>query len=197
MITPDGMPEIVHESQKKYKCIYADPPWDSNVFWNEDFTSTYPLLKDDQLLRMGSQIRELSDPAGCHLWMWVIAGRVGFALDVMKQWGFKESHFRFWAKDWMRMGKVRNMGELLLFGERGNLPLQVKDCVNWEYTPHWRGEHSEKPDSFRQEIERASPGPRLELFCRGKPLNREKEWDIWGNDRGIKNDVTITVPFVI
>jgi len=194
MITPDGFPTIVHASAKKYKCIYADPPWEANVFWNESYTSTYPLLKDDQILGMGPQVRELSDPKGCHLWLWTIAGKLELALNVMKAWGFTESHFVFWAKDWMRMGKVRNQGELMLFGERGKLSLNVLDSINWRYTPGWRGGHSEKPDEFRQEIERASPGPRLELFCRGKPLNREHEWDIWGND-ALKNDVQITVPF--
>jgi N6-adenosine-specific RNA methylase IME4 len=35
---------------------------------------------------------------------------------------------------------------------------------SWIEAP--RGRHSEKPDVVREMIERASPGPRLELFAR-------------------------------
>ncbi len=47
--------------------------------------------------------------------------------------------------------------------------------------PSWlecgRGEHSEKPEQVRALIERASPGPYLELFGR-KAVER---WAVWGN----------------
>lgn len=178
-----------------YKCIYADPPWRGNVFWNEQYQTTYDQMSDEQILRMGSEVRRISDPKGCHLWLWTIAGKLGLALDVMKHWGFTESHFVFWAKDWMRMGKLRNQGELLLFCERGRLPISSMEEINWIFTPHWRGVHSEKPDDIRQKIERCSPGPRLEMFARQKPIGREKEWHTWGNDPGCKNDVEIEVPF--
>lgn len=185
----------IHHHEKKYKCIYADPPWDGDVFWNEEYTSTYPLLKDSQLLGMAPQIRELA-PSNAHLWMWTIAGKLEFALQLGRAWGFRESHFVFWQKDWLRMGKIRNMGELLLFFDQPNAPILQKDIPNHLYTPHWRGEHSEKPDEIRKDfVERGSPGPRLELFCRGKPLGREHEWDAWGNEPSMKNDVTIHVPW--
>lgn len=193
MITPDQPPAVEYHSTKLYRCLYVDPPWDKNVFWNENYTSTYPRMGDDQLLRMGPQVRAICDPIGCHLWMWAVAGKMKLAYEVMHAWGFSEVDFVFWAHDWMRMGRVRHQGEILLFGERGSLPLLSKEELNWEFTPHWRGKHSEKPDQLRRKVERCSPGPRLEMFARSKPPEREQEWDIWGNDCP-KNDVELLVP---
>lgn len=41
--------------------------------------------------------------------------------------------------------------------------------------------HSEKPREVISAIERVSPGPRLELFCRKRPASSEK-WYCWGNE---------------
>jgi hypothetical protein len=41
-----------------------------------------------------------------------------------------------------------------------------------------RARHSEKPDVVRELIERASPGPRLELFGRSLHPN----WHVWGHE---------------
>jgi len=47
---------------------------------------------------------------------------------------------------------------------------------SWVEAP--RGRHSEKPDVVRELIERASPGPRLELFAR----RRSTGWYSWGHE---------------
>lgn len=39
-----------------------------------------------------------------------------------------------------------------------------------------RGAHSAKPDAFADRIERVSPGPYVELFCRRPRFG----WDSWG-----------------
>jgi N6-adenosine-specific RNA methylase IME4 len=41
-----------------------------------------------------------------------------------------------------------------------------------------RGEHSAKPEPIRRMIEKASPGPRLELFGR----SMADGWTVWGNE---------------
>jgi N6-adenosine-specific RNA methylase IME4 len=41
-----------------------------------------------------------------------------------------------------------------------------------------RGRHSEKPDAVREMIERASPGPRLEMFAR----KLVPGWFTWGHE---------------
>ena len=212
MITPDKLPQhptgpgapiiagerpvLINKSEKKYKCIYADPPWDKDD-WDEHNDTTYPRMHIETLISLGPQIREIADPTGCHLWMWTVAGWLERACTVARAWGFRESDFVFWAHDWMRMGKVRHSGEILLYFEIGHLRLLSKEEINWEFTPNWRGVHSEKPDALRKKVERCSPGPRLEMFARTKPLNRENEWDTWGNDPGLKNDIELIVPFTL
>jgi N6-adenosine-specific RNA methylase IME4 len=47
---------------------------------------------------------------------------------------------------------------------------------SWIEAP--RGRHSEKPDAIRQMIERASPGPSLELFAR----ELVPGWFAWGHE---------------
>jgi N6-adenosine-specific RNA methylase IME4 len=47
---------------------------------------------------------------------------------------------------------------------------------SWIAAP--RGRHSEKPDAVREMIERASPGPRLELFAR----KLVSGWFGWGHE---------------
>ena len=47
---------------------------------------------------------------------------------------------------------------------------------SWIEAP--RGRHSEKPDVVREMIDRASPGPRLELFAR----KLVPGWYAWGHE---------------
>jgi N6-adenosine-specific RNA methylase IME4 len=47
---------------------------------------------------------------------------------------------------------------------------------SWIEAP--RGRHSEKPDVVRETLERASPGPRLELFAR----KLVPGWFCWGHE---------------
>ena len=47
---------------------------------------------------------------------------------------------------------------------------------SWMVAP--RGRHSEKPDAIREFLERASPGPRLELYAR----KLVPGWFTWGHE---------------
>lgn len=180
-------------TKKLYRCVYADPPWVNPITWNKERVDNlgYPQMTDLQIIRLGGQVRQVCDPEGCHLWMWAIGSKMSVAYQAIRSWGFTEKDFVFWAHDWMRMGKVRHQGEILLYAERGNLPLLSREEINWIFTPNWRGEGSEKPDEMRQKVERCSPGPRLEMFARSKPLARASEWDTWGDT--LKNDVELNV----
>ena len=68
--------------------------------------------------------------------------------------------------------------EILLFGVRGKNARTLKPGrtqVNLLATR--KREHSRKPDEIFDIIEACSPGPRLEMFCRGV----RKDWTVWGN----------------
>jgi N6-adenosine-specific RNA methylase IME4 len=65
--------------------------------------------------------------------------------------------------------------EFLLLGVRGSLVFDAKDLMSWAALD--RTSHSSKPPEIRGMVERASPGPYLELFGR----KEVKGWHVWGN----------------
>jgi len=70
----------------------------------------------------------------------------------------------------------RNVHEFLLTAVRGNAKrFNARDLPSWLECS--RGRHSAKPEQVRAMIEKASPGPYLELFARSQP----ERWDVWGN----------------
>lgn len=71
----------------------------------------------------------------------------------------------------------RNSHEIMLTAIRGNAKrFDDKSLKSWLLCD--RGRHSAKPDQVRTFIERASPGPYLELFSRRDDI---QGWKVWGN----------------
>jgi N6-adenosine-specific RNA methylase IME4 len=130
----------------------------------------------DELCKL--PIQELAR-ADCHLHMWVPMTHLEEAFDLMRAWGFR------YAKSglvWCKSGQFgpgnnwREGHELLLLGLAPAAKRFADRGLNsWTVAP--RGVHSEKPSKIRKMIEKASPGPRLELFGR----HRVKGWEVWGN----------------
>ena len=87
---------------------------------------------------------------------------------------------RTWAKDRIGLGYYwRGQTESCLFGVMGKLPAMVRTestLIGKGIVPRRR--HSQKPEVFFEEVERVSPGPRLELFSRAK----RPGWTCWGNE---------------
>jgi N6-adenosine-specific RNA methylase IME4 len=71
-----------------------------------------------------------------------------------------------WCKPQLGRGNYWRMShEVMLTAVRGeNDRFDDLGLRSWIEAP--RGPHSEKPDIVREMIERASPGPRLEIFAR-------------------------------
>ena len=175
-------------SGKKYKTIYADPPWQfqnrtgkvapEHKRLNRYSTMT---LEDIKSLPVG----EIADEKS-HLYLWVPNALLPEGLEVMKAWGFEYKTNLIWEKvrkDGQPDGRgvgfyFRNVTEILLFGIKGgkNRTLDAgRSQVN--LLRSMKREHSRKPDEFVSLIESCSNGPRIELFARG---NRDG-WDMWGN----------------
>lgn len=173
---------------KKYRTIYADPPWQfqnrtGKVAPEHKRLSRYPTMTLDEIKAL--PVSEVADEKS-HLYLWVPNALLPEGLEVMKAWGFEYKTNLIWEKvrkdgepDGRGVGfYFRNVTEVLLFGIRGtkNRTLQPgRTQVNLLRT--MKREHSRKPDEFVSLIEACSSGPRLELFARG---NREG-WDMWGN----------------
>jgi len=83
-----------------------------------------------------------------------------------------------WCKTQAGRGNYWRMAhEVLLTAARGEDDrFDNRGLRSWIEAP--RGRHSEKPDVVREMIERASPGPRLELFAR----KLSPGWYAWGHE---------------
>lgn len=173
---------------KRYKTIYADPPWQfqnrtGKVAPEHKRLTRYGTMKLDEIKQL--PVDEIADDKS-HLYLWVPNALLPQGLEVMKAWGFQYKTNIIWEKvrkDGMPDGRgvgfyFRNVTEILLFGIKGdkNRTLDAgRSQVN--LIRSMKREHSRKPDEFISLIESCSSAPFLELFARG---NRGG-WDMWGN----------------
>ena len=173
---------------KKYKTIYADPPWQfqnrtGKVAPEHKRLNRYETMKLEDIMQL--PVADVSAEKA-HLYLWVPNALLPEGLAVMKAWGFEYKTNIVWEKvrkDGMPDGRgvgfyFRNVTELLLFGIKGDKNRTLdpgRSQVN--LIRAIKREHSRKPDEFIPLIESCSSAPFLELFARG---NR-RGWDMWGN----------------
>ena len=179
-------------SERKYKTILADPPWQfqnrtGKVAPEHKRLNRYPTMRLNEIARL--PVSEIAADKA-HLYLWVPNALLPDGLSVMRAWGFEYKTNIVWEKvrkdgepDGRGVGfYFRNVTELLLFGIRGqhNRTLSpARSQVNLLRT--MKREHSRKPDEIYPIIERCSEGPYLELFARGT----RKGWDLWGNQANL------------
>lgn len=82
---------------KKYKTIYADPPWmeSGGGKIKRGADRHYPLMKTKDIISL--PIQDLTDE-NCHLYLWVTNTFLQDGLEVMKAWGFKYKTMITWLK---------------------------------------------------------------------------------------------------
>ena len=174
---------------KKYRTIYADPPWQfqnrtGKVAPEHRRLTRYSTMELDEIKKL--PVGDVTDKK-CHLYLWVPNALLPEGLDVMRAWGFEYKTNIIWEKvrkDGMPDGRgvgfyFRNVTEILLFGIKGekNRTLDAgRSQVN--LIRSIKREHSRKPDEFIPLIESCSPSPFLELFARGD----RPGWDMWGTE---------------
>lgn len=198
MMPRKSMSELLANGAGKFGTILADPPW---RFQNRTGkmapehrrlrryrTMTLPEI---QALPIGSLAKPKS-----HLYLWVPNALLGEGLAVMKAWGFTYKTNIVWFKvrrdggpDGRGVGfYFRNVTELLLFGIHGNLRTLPPGRRQVNIIISQKREHSRKPASSYDLIERCSPGPYLELFARQRRTN----WTQWGDEVGkIPEDLSL------
>ena len=173
---------------KKYKTIYADPPWQfqnrtGKVAPEHKRLSRYSTMQLEEIKAM--PVSKVADEK-CHLYLWVPNALLPEGLEVMQAWGFEYKTNIIWEKvrkDGMPDGRgvgfyFRNVTEILLFGIRGDKNRTLdpgRSQVN--LIRSIKREHSRKPDEFVNLIERCSSAPFLEIFARGDRAG----WDMWGD----------------
>ena len=166
---------------KKYKTILADPPWNIQQGGTYGAIHHYDLMTLDRIKSM--PIKDLVED-DAHCWLWVTNATLRHGYDVLEAWGFTPRSIFTWIKPRFHLGVyLRNATEHMLFGTRGNAPVQFKGQSTWGFFP--LQDHSHKPEEQFAIIERVSPGPYLELFAR----RSQPGWDAWGNE--IASDIEI------
>ncbi len=85
---------------KKYKIIYADPPWEYRV-WSKkgqgrSAESHYPTMRLEDIKAL--PVEKLADK-NCVLFMWITFPMLNEAMSVLKAWGFTYKTVGFvWVK---------------------------------------------------------------------------------------------------
>jgi N6-adenosine-specific RNA methylase IME4 len=178
---------------KKYKVIYADPPWRFKNFSEKgegrNAISHYDCLTLPQLKKLDILRYAAND---CALFLWVTDPMLDQGLEVIKSWGFQ---FKTVAFYWVKTNQKVNYEKLsvekdfftglgywtranceqCLLATKGN-PRRIGKNVR-RLLISKRREHSRKPEEIYEMIESLIGGPYLELFAR----KTKSGWDSWGN----------------
>jgi N6-adenosine-specific RNA methylase IME4 len=152
-------------------CIVIDPPWPI-------LGSTLPY----EAIEMGElkdlPIAELAAKR-CHLHLWTLPNPYHFAAyEIIRHWRFRPVSEFVWCKTQLGKGHYWRMSHEILLTAVRSKDDRFDDLSlrSWIVAP--RGRHSEKPAAIRECLERASPGPRLELYSR----KLVPGWFTWGHE---------------
>lgn len=171
----------IFNTDKKYKTIYADPPWHENGGGKikRGADAHYSLMKTGDIAAL--PVQDLISPEGCHLYLWATNNHLKDAFHVMEAWGFEYITTITWTKDKMGLGQYfRGVTEHCLLGTtKKRLPYKMQDGKCQQGVTGFFAErtiHSRKPEYMREMIEKVSYEPRIELFARQSAPG----WDCWG-----------------
>lgn len=172
---------------KKYKIIYADPPWQYIVYSKKgqgrSAENHYHTMNIKDIMAL--PVDKIADK-DCILFLWITFPCLKEGIEVMERWGFKYKTCGF---NWVKRNKKKNtyfMGlgfwtrsnsEVCLIGTKGQ-PKRISKSVP-QICDARIMEHSRKPAEIRERIvELCGELPRIELFARDKV----KGWDSLGDE---------------
>ena len=172
---------------KKYKIIYADPPWQYRVYSKKgqgrSAENHYHTMNIKDIMAL--PVDKIADK-DCILFLWITFPCLKEGIEVMERWGFKYKTCGF---NWVKRNKKKNTyfiglgfwtrsnSEVCLTGTKGQ-PKRVSKSVS-QICDARIMEHSKKPAEIRERIvELCGELPRIELFARDKV----KGWDSLGDE---------------
>lgn len=168
----------VQVKDKKYRIIYADPPWkygNSMPLGTTEPQDYYLLMDTHDICAM--PIKDITEKDAV-LFLWSTSPHLPEALEVAKAWGFTYKTTFIWDKIKHNMGHYNSVRhEILLVCTKGACTPDVKRLFD-SVVSEERTEHSKKPIVFREIIETIyTYGNKIELFARETP----EGWDVFGN----------------
>lgn len=168
----------------KFRVIYADPPWKyGSTFATSDelgglaAENNYPTLSIAELSAL--PVKDIADENAV-LFLWVTSPLLFECVPMVAAWGFQYKSSFVWDKGRGMPGNYNHVRhELLLVCTRGSCVPDINERPPSVQSIKRDGRHSEKPEDFRQLIDRLYPhGKRIEMFARKK----SKGWEAWGNE---------------
>lgn len=174
----------IYNTDKKYKIIYADPPWTyKDRKCNGNCSSHYETMSQQEICNL--PVKNLADK-DCILFLWVTYPMLKEGLEVIESWGFKYKTIGFqWIKKnksgngfFFGLGRwTRGNSECCLIAVKGK-PHRINNSISQLIISPLQ-EHSKKTSEVREKIiELCGDVPRIELFARQKVDG----WDCWGNE---------------
>jgi N6-adenosine-specific RNA methylase IME4 len=183
-----------------YRTIVVDPPWAYPEGWpvgSENGQVSHHAARRGIQFEAGRRsplkyeqlsvteiaalpVRNLADPAGCHLYLWTTNRYLRDAFDVVETWGFRFGQVLVWCKAPMGIGPGgawAQTTEYVLAARLASLRNLKRFDSSWQTWPRMGKAHSRKPEAFLDMVEETSPTPRLEMFARRQRLG----WDTWGD----------------
>jgi N6-adenosine-specific RNA methylase IME4 len=182
----------------KFQILVADCPWSFNDALRHSSvkrgaSSNYDTMSLDDIKAL--PVKDIADPDGSVLALWVPSSILDDGLEVMKAWQFQLKQSWIWIKvkkqsfkklskqkeidwdniDWndflsFGMGKIsRGCHEVALIGTRGKVNDKIKNKSERSvfFAPNLK--HSQKPGILQDKLDRILPDPnlnRIELFAR-------------------------------
>ena len=164
-----------------FDVVSVDPPWpyegESKNITSFDsvgrrVANPYPEMSIEQIKAIELPLME-----NAVVLLWTTHKFLPDAFEILKEWNLDYKATLVWNKEKIGMGAwFRMQCEFCLVG--------IKGKPYWENTTYRdiiiesRREHSRKPDSFFEMIEKITMGNRLEYFSREK----REGWKVFGND---------------
>jgi len=135
----------------------------------------YPLMTLDEISAMPITDITTDDAV---LFLWVTSPILEEAFQVINAWGFQYKASFIWDKIKHNMGHYNSVRhEMLLVCVRGSCQPDVRQLFDSVVSIE-RGEHSAKPEFFREIIDTNYPnGNRIELFAR----KQTDGWETYGS----------------
>ena len=174
----DGLQNLIN-SGRKYRIIYADPPWNYDNTMPDYFKEQadhYELMSLEEICNMPVGNIAENDAV---LFIWVTSPILEDSFCVINAWGFKYKASFVWDKIKHNMGHYNSVRhEFLLICIRGSCQPDKQKLHDSVQSIERLG-HSAKPEKFREIIDEIYPeGKRIELFARKKV----EGWDAFGNE---------------
>lgn len=181
----------IFNTDKKYKVIYADPPWEYKQ--SGSVKNARGMAKRHYNTMKTEEIENLPIPNICTddaiCFMWSTFPQIPEALKVMESWGFMYKTAAFvWVKKnkksdslfWGMGAYTRANAEVCLLGiSKGTRATKiVKSHGVHQVVISPVEQHSKKPnETYRRIEELFGDIPRIELFAR----QTWESWDCWGD----------------